>query len=67
MTSNNPWTWSVLPGKFHTFTCSPAPAIIWSFNHYHGEVVTSKVTRPMQLSMGIVPHFSKKANVWLIP
>ena len=30
--------------------------IIWSFNHHHGEVLTSKATRPMQLNMEAAPH-----------
>ena len=32
-------------------------------NHHHGEVVVSKATRLMQLSMEAVPHFSKKIKM----
>ena len=49
-----------------SLTCLDHHSPSWNSNHHHGKVVTSKATRPMQLSMGVVPHFSKKTKVFLL-
>ena len=46
--------------------CSDHHSPSWNSNHHHGEVVASKATRPMQLSMGVVTHFSKNTKVFFL-